>query len=107
MNCLDQFRKVAFAEVHPVVTSEDSAQETNLLDLMPDRSIENVQSRIEMQEAMDRLPPDQRQALHLFYREQWSQQQIAKQFGVADRTIRNWLTAAIKSLRAYHGAAAA
>ena len=103
MNCLDQFRRIAFAEVHPTLASDESDQETSLLDLMPDRSIENLQARIEMQEALNRLPADQRQALHLFYREQWSQQQIAAQFGVADRTIRNWLTAAIKSLRSYYG----
>jgi RNA polymerase sigma factor (sigma-70 family) len=105
MNCLDQSRKVAFVEVHPTLISEESDQETSLMDLMPDRSIEDLQARIEMQEALNRLPADQRQALHLFYREQWSQQQIAEQFGVADRTIRNWLTAALKSLRSYYGVA--
>jgi RNA polymerase sigma factor (sigma-70 family) len=105
MNCLDQFRRVAYVEVHPTLTSDESDQETSLLEMLPDRSIEDVQARIEMQEALNRLPADQRQALHLFYREQWSQQQIAEQFGVADRTIRNWLTAAIKSLRSYYGVA--
>lgn len=105
MNCLDQFRRVAYAEVHPTFASDESDQETSLMDLMPDRGLEDVQARIEMQEALDRLPADQRQALHLFYRESWSQQQIAQQFGVADRTIRNWLTAAIKTLRAYYGVA--
>ena len=103
MNCLDQFRRVAFAEVHPTFTSDESDQETSLLDLMPDRGIEDVQARIEMQEALNLLPADQRQALHLFYIESWSQQQIAKQFGVSDRTIRNWLTAAAKTLRGYYG----
>lgn len=107
MNCLEQFRRVAFSEVHATRVSDESDQETNLLEMLPDRSMEDVQGRIEMQEALNRLPQDQRQALHLFYREQWSQQQIAQQFGVADRTIRNWLTAAIKSLRAYYGLAAA
>ena len=103
MNCLDQFRRIAFSEVHPVLASDETDQSTSVLDLMPDHSIEDVQARIEMQEAVNRLPADQRQALHLFYREQWSQQQIAEQFGVADRTIRNWLTAAIRSLRGYYG----
>jgi RNA polymerase sigma factor (sigma-70 family) len=103
MNCLDQSRRTAFAEVHPTFTSDESDQETNLLDLMPDRGIEDVQARIEMQEALNRLPADQRQAVHLFYIESWSQQQIAKQFGVSDRTIRNWLVVAIKSLRSYYG----
>jgi RNA polymerase sigma factor (sigma-70 family) len=107
MNALEQFRRVAFAEVHATFGSDDSDQETSLLDLLPDKSIEDVQRRIEMQEALNRLPADQRQALHLFYREQWSQQQIAQRFGVADRTIRNWLSAAIRSLRAYYGVAAA
>lgn len=103
MNCLEQSRRAAYAEVHPVFTADESDEPTTLLELMPDRGIEDVQSRIEMQEALNRLPDDQRRALHLFYREQWSQQQIAEQFGVADRTIRNWLTAAIKSLRSYYG----
>ncbi len=102
MNCLDQSRRVAFVEVHPTITSDESDQETNLLDLMPDRTIEDVQKRIEMQDALNKLPPDHRQALHLFYIEAWSQQQIANHFGVADRTIRNWLTAAIKTLRVYY-----
>ena len=105
MNCLDQTRRVAYTEIHPIVVSEDSDVGTNLVELLADRGIEDLQARIEMQEALDRLPPDQRQAVHLFYREQWSQQQIARQFGVADRTIRNWLTAALKSLRDYYGLA--
>ena len=103
MNCLEQARRVAFTEVHPTFTSDDSDRETSILDLLPDRSIEDVQARIEMQEALNLLPSDQRKALHLFYIEAWSQQQIASQFGVSDRTIRNWLNAAAKTLRGYYG----
>ena len=37
MNSLDQFRRVAYAEVHPTIVSDETDQETSLLDLLPER----------------------------------------------------------------------
>ncbi|HLJ57189.1 MAG TPA: sigma-70 family RNA polymerase sigma factor [Chthonomonadaceae bacterium] len=102
-NAAKQARRSAYQEAPMVYMSGDTGEEMSLLDRMPDRSAQDTQSRIELQDALNRLPDDQRTAVFLFYHESWSQQQIAAQFGVSDRTIRNWLSAAMHTLRDYYG----
>jgi RNA polymerase sigma factor (sigma-70 family) len=102
-NCLEQFRRVTANEVNPTVYTNDNNDETNMLDTIADQTIANIQSRMEMQEALSRLNSDQRKVIVLLYTERWTQQEIASHFGVSDRTIRNWITAALKCLRDYYG----
>lgn len=102
-NCLEQFRRVTSNEVNPTIYTDDNNDETNMLDTVADKTIANIQSRMEMQEALGRLTPDQHQVVHLLYTEHWTQQEIASHFGVSDRTIRNWISAALKCLRDYYG----
>lgn len=106
IGCLAQFRKISYYEVHPVINQQDDEEATNAIELFADPAGASMHSHVELQDAMNRLPAGHRQAMHLFYVEGWSQKQIAVTFGVADRTVRNWLTSATTTLRQYYGVGA-
>lgn len=102
LNCIEKSRRVAQNELNPTILTDDSGGETNTLDLMVNPNSDIAHRQLEARQALESLNPKQRQAAYLHYVEGWSQQEVANHFGVTDKTIRNWLTGARKSLEAYY-----
>ena len=50
-------------------------------------------------EAVDELPPDQREVVGLVFYHGWTQAEVAELFKVAPRTVRRWWSAALLTLR--------
>lgn len=66
----------------------------------PDRAFERSRLRDRLSEAMDRLPPMQRDVLALHDYEGWTHREIAEELGMAPGTSRYHLHEARKSMRA-------
>ncbi len=63
-----------------------------------------AQTLVEMQEALGLLTPRERTAFLLYYREQWTQTEIACHLNATDRTVRNLLYRAQQRLEQWRSA---
>jgi RNA polymerase sigma factor (sigma-70 family) len=66
-------------------------------------AIADADFRIDLQEALKDIPPDQGQQLYEMIRDGWTQQEIADHFHITDRTVRNRINRLGEAYRRYHG----
>lgn len=74
--------------------SDGEGHETDRMDLMQAPEHLSPELKIILHDALAQLPELERTVFVLVYREGYTHQEVAAQFHVTDRTIRNWLRAA-------------
>lgn len=91
LNCVARYNRTADNEIHPEPPPESAGApgdwwETRLSDAAP-----TPHECAELGEALSLLSERERQVFVLYHAERWTQQEIAQQLQITDRTVRNIL----------------
>jgi RNA polymerase sigma factor (sigma-70 family) len=97
-NTLKKYQTTDRNEVTPEPLTDGEGHETPLMDTWAAPQKLSPQDRVEIREALALLTERERKAFYLFYYEDWTQAEIASHLQVTDRTIRNLLGHAEKTL---------
>src|SRR5262249_40769949 len=97
-NTLKKYQTTDRNEVTPEPLTDSEGHETPLMDTWAAPQKLSPQDRVEIREALALLTARERKAFYLFYYEDWTQAEIASHLQVTDRTIRNLLGHAEKTL---------
>ena len=98
LNIVQKYRSMAQTEFAPAPIEDEEGHATDYFERVTDGEALSAQDRVEVREALRVLPEQERIAFVLYHYEDLSQEQIAQQLKVTDRTVRNLLSRAQKRL---------
>lgn len=94
LNIVKKYRVISETEVTTANVSDEEGKTEDFFDRVAGAELIPHQVRVEARQALRELPELERKAYILYHYEDYSQEQIAADFNVTDRTVRNWLTRA-------------
>ena len=100
-NVAQKYQTVAQNEFVPDIAPNEEGKTYDYLANVAAPTRLTAEEQVLVQEALRVLTPDERTVFILFHYEQWSQEEIAKQTRVTDRTVRNRLGSAERRLASW------
>lgn len=98
LNIVQKYRAVADMEFHPEQVQDGEGNVSEFFDRVAAPETVSPPLRAQIGDALERIPDRERTAFVLYYYEGWTQDHIAVQLQVTERTVRNMLARAEKTL---------
>lgn len=101
-NCITNFLRDHLRSVGRKVeiqAADFNELDEQLADAAPDCGMEGVENRLFIQQAMDALPPQQRQAIDLHFLQSMTQAEVAARMNITERHVRRLIADALAAMR--------